>query len=155
MSTLTKIAIVLLLALGIFGGGFYLGKGNKEVVIQEKIIKGDTVIKEVETIVTVTKTVHPDGTTTETTTTDTKQKDTHEQESTTDKSSSSKSIASNWGVGIGVVASLKDAIDNKSVKELPKPDYYGMISHRVLGDIWVDLQANTNKEIAGGIRVEF
>jgi hypothetical protein len=152
MSIIYKIIIVLGLAIGIFLGGYYTGKGDKEVQTQEKVVykEGEQKIVYQDRIVTVTKVVHPDGTTEETTKTEDKNQttDTRTAEGQTDKKQDTKVALSNYSIGTRYWASFQSPLETS----------YGNIEinagRRIIGDVWADI--GVKKDAASvGIRIQF
>jgi hypothetical protein len=127
-------------------GGLYLGRGQVEVREVLKEVEGKTKIVEVEKIITVTVVKQPDGTTTTTTKTEDKKKDTQVSNKSTDKSSTKSPALAQWGVGGGISARFG---------QFPlKPEYYGSVSRRVLGPVWVEGQGSI-QSASIGVRLEF
>lgn len=144
------IVLVLLVASGL--GGFYLGRGQKEIQIQEKIVttEGESHIEYRDRIVTVTKIVRPDGTTEETTKTEekegTEEKKTKVAEK--DKSRTEKSLASNYS--LGAMYRLKYGDLTRSA--LNSVEVTG--GRRLIGDVWLDVGATTS-DVAVGLSVKW
>lgn len=149
MNLLTKLGIVLATLTLTFLAGLWTGKGQVKVETHIVKEKGEVVTKVVTQIVTVTKTVRPDGTVTETTRTENKEADTKEKTETSDKNKVTTPSASDWGVGGGAVASF-----GSDLRTVPSVDYYGEVSRRVIGDVWVDLRVDTSRAIGLGVRIE-
>lgn len=148
-----KIIAALLLLLGVFAGGYFTGKGQREITERLVVKEGETRTITVEKIVTVIRTVKPDGTVEEKTETADRTIDKNKDISEVSKDSSSKLSVNQWGVGGLVKASLKDStIEDLKV---PKLEYGVVGSMRVIGDIWADLQVTTDKQLGIGLRVEF
>jgi hypothetical protein len=141
----------------VFLGGFYVGRGQKEIEIQEKIVevKGETTTVYRDRIVTVTKVVKPDGTTEETTRTE--EKEGRKEEKTVDKSkekdSATRSIASNYSLGLKYWASLDDKSSVGNVRDTGK--YELTAGRRLLGDVWLGVGYKLDKQVSLGISVHF
>jgi hypothetical protein len=118
------LAGLLILLVGTAAGGYYLGRGQVEVV--EKV--GKTITVERVRTVTITKTVHPDGTTTETTTTRDEEKD----KTSTKKDSTSTPLLSDYSVGAKYWMGQGRSPTN----------YYGNVEvtagRRLVGDVWLE-----------------
>ncbi len=123
MNKYTLIGLLILLV-GATAGGYYLGRGQVQIV--EKVGKTITV-ERVRTVV-VTKTVHPDGTTTETTSTTDKET----EKEKTKKDSTSTPLLSDYSVGAKYWAGRGRELDN----------YYENVEitagRRLLGDVWLE-----------------
>lgn len=124
-----------LLLIGVaFGGGFYTGKGQKQVEIQEHVVheKGDTKTVIKDRIVTVTRTVKPDGTVTETTKTEDKDKTQEVKTSVTEKDTDTtiKPVLSTYSLGLAAAKRWDGDL-------LEKPDFGVTAGYRVLGEVWV------------------
>lgn len=150
MNTSKKLIAIFLTALALFGAGFWVGRGETKVETRTVTVKGETVTKVVDHIVTVTKVIKPDGTVTEVTKTEDKDKWIKEKEETADKSKVTTPVLPNWGVGGGVVVKPLDG-----VATLIKRDYYGEVSRRLIGGVWVDLRVDTSRQIGLGVKLEF
>ncbi len=131
-----KIAAGLIILIGVFGGGFYAGKGQTRVEIQEKVVRVEGESKTVykDRIVTVTKTVQPDGTTTEVTKTEEKEgsKETRTTSDEKDRKTVTTPILSKYSLGLKYWASLDDKIDVSRMS-----NYEVTAGYRVLGEVWV------------------
>lgn len=142
-----KYIFALALLIGVFGGGYYLGRGKREVITVEKTGETHTVYR--DRIVTVMKTVHPDGTVTEITKTEDKSGGT--DSITHDKSNQTRSLASNYSIGLKYWQRYADGI-------VPAPRdlgrYEAVVGRRIIGDMWVDLGVR-KEEAALGVRLEF
>lgn len=154
MSLIYKVLLGLMVAGAIFLGGFYTGKGDKQVEIQEKIVtvKGETQVVVRDRIVTVTKTLKPDGTVVETTKTEEKQKDTTTKTTEKDKSTNvaTRPVLSRYSLGL--FGSMK--LDKLS--ELPKPQLGVSAGIRTVGEVWLkSYVVPADKSIAMGIEIQF
>jgi hypothetical protein len=148
-----KIILPVVLAIGLFAGGFYIGRGNKEVEIREIRTKGETVTKIVDRIVTVTRTVHPDGTVEEKTTTENKDTNIKDKEKSTDRDSLTSSNTSNYSLGVHYWIPLSSRILDPETYSIKAVDV--SIGRRLIGDIWVDGSYRFNGDLALGIRLQF
>lgn len=142
--------LIVPIAIALFLGGYWAGKGQTQVIEKERIVKGETVTVTVEKIVTVIRVVKPDGTTTETTSTTERQIDKTKETEIVDKSKETTPVANDYGVGGGVKASLKSVDINAF-----KPDYYVAVSRRIIGDAWIDLSVSTDSQVGLGVKLEF
>lgn len=135
MNNITRnLLIATVVLLGSFLGGFYYGKGQNQVEIQEKVItkEGESKVEYKDRIVTVIKTVQPDGTVTETTKTEEKAgtKETKTQVSENDKDTKITPVLSRYSLGV-VAAKRWDQ------NLLSTPDWGATAGLRVLGEVWV------------------
>lgn len=139
-----KIITALILLVGSFLGGFYTGRGNKQVEIVEHT--GETKIQYIDRIVTVTKIIKPDGTVEETTKTEDKQQTTDVK--TDDKSQKTTFLVSNYSVGAKYWTRY-GALDRDYVKSTEIE-----IGRRIVGDIWAEIGIRKD-QASVGIRVDF
>lgn len=145
-SNVYKYIFVIAFIVATFGAGFYLGKGQKEVQIIEKT--GETQVVYQDRIVTVTKTVQPDGTVTETTKTEDQSKNTNIK--TVDDSTRTTAIATQYKVGAKYVAQYSAFLTGS--RGLDNVEIDG--SRRLLGPVWIDLGIR-RESAALGLSVEF
>lgn len=157
MNTIRLVGIgVLLLALA-FAGGYWAGHGDREIqtVVQEKRIEvaGRERVVIRDRIVTVTRTVQPDGTVTETTRTEEKSKEKEkesEQVATETKEASKVGPgASHYSLGLLYRPAFGTA--------LGRPDFSQVgieAGVRVLGPAWIQLGIDGRREVTLGVRVE-
>jgi len=151
MTTIQKVGIGLVTMLLIFLAGFWTGKGQKEIEVQyqdrvvEKEVKGETQIVYKDRVVTVTKTVKPDGTTTETTRTEEKSKD---ETKTTEKTEVAKEesgnrtetpVSSNYSLGVSYVAVIRSYNDLLPGLSPSVSNIQITAGRRLLGDLWLDI----------------
>lgn len=124
----SKLLTAVLVMLASFAGGFYYGKGEREVVTITKKGETHTVFK--DRIVTVTRIIRPDGTVEETTKTEEKEgsKDTKN----TEKDTKSKPILADYSVGAKYWAGKGRDIDSY----LRNTEV--MVGRRMIGDIWLE-----------------
>lgn len=145
------IALVLLAAAGL--AGFYLGRGQREVVVEERIVekRGETVTKYVDRVVTVTKIIRPDGTVEETTKTEDRAGSSESRSSERDSSNSSKtkSLASNYSVGAKYWITSVSAMSRPELQQIEVT-----AGRRILGDIWADIGVRTDS-VAVGVSLKF
>lgn len=138
--------------------GFYTGRGQKEVEIQEKIIttKGETQTVFKDRIITVTKVLRPDGTVEETTRTEDKSgsSSTKSSEKSKEKDTVTTSIASQYSLGLKYWASLDDKFNeaDRTVRDTGR--YEVVAGYRILGDIWVEGGYRLDKQLSVGLRVQ-
>lgn len=153
MTILHKTILLIIYTAGIFTLGYYAGKGDKEVQIVEKVItkEGETKTVYKDRIVTVTKVVKPDGTTTETTRTEEKEgtKETKRTEVASNKDTKSTPILPKYSVAGGLLQGIY------TLSRLHfRPDYYITGGYRVLGPTWLEIGSNTKEELTLGVRIE-
>lgn len=145
--------VLLLLASAI--GGYVTGKGDKEIVIQEKVVtkEGATKIVYKDRIVTVIKEIKPDGTVTETTKTEEKDKvvDKTTKETDSSKDSSTTPAAPRYSLGIyaintsiaeklsGSVPTAREPLSGDTGPVLDKSKYNLGVSAgiNILNPIWL------------------
>lgn len=144
-----KLLAGLLLLLAAAGGGYYMGRGQVEVQVQEKIVYKEGETKTVDHIVTITKTVNPDGTTTETTKTEDKQVDKKTVEKDKEKDTTTTPLMAQYKLGLGLheIHSLADLQDYTKV--------YVEGSRRVLGPIWLSAGVGLDRSLSLGVSYEF
>jgi hypothetical protein len=135
--------IVLLIAVA-FAGGLYLGRGQREVVTIEK--KGEERLVYKDKIVTVIRTVKPDGTVSEETRTE--DRSGTKSSSTTDRSVAIKS-QSKYRLGVKYWKDYSDPLNFNPVK-----DVEGIAGLRLFGP--VHLEVGVRKDSAAiGLSLEF
>jgi len=153
---INKYTIGFLVVLAAALGGFYVGRGQKQVEIQEKVvtIKGETLTVFKDRIVTVTKIVRPDGTVEETTRTEEKEgkKETKIAEKKKETDSVTTSIASTYSLGLKYWAPLSD-IPNVSRARV-MDNYEVTAGYRLLGDVWLEAGYKLDKQVSVGLRVQ-
>lgn len=147
METRLRVLVSILVVLAAFAGGWYMGNG--QVTVEEINKETRTEIQYKDRIVTVTKTVQPDGTIVESTKTEDKS-----GSKLTEKKSSETTTTpalAHYSVGAG----LARHVDFDSILEPKLGDYYVSGGMRVLGPGWVEVQYQPNaNEVRLGIRVE-
>lgn len=152
---LNKYTILVLLALGLFLGGYFSGKQDIQTVVQEKVVykEGETLTVYRDRIVTVTKIVKPDGTVTEITKTEDKDKtqDKKTTEVDKDKSTTTTPVLSKYSLGL---YTQKELASNWLLRDNYK---YGVSAgYRVLSPLWLkSIYFPTDKLIMVGIEIEF
>lgn len=147
MSLVKQVVFGLIICGLMFAGGFYAGSGRVEVQEITKEGKSETIYR--DRIVTVTKTILPDGTVTETT------KNEDRTGSTTNETKSNEKLTipalAQWSLGAG----LERQATFDSVLSPKLGDYYVSGGMRALGPVWVETQYQpSGNEIRLGIRVE-
>lgn len=140
---------LLILLLGSGLGGFYLGRGQKEVQIVEK--EGKAVIQYKDRVVTVTKTIKPDGTVTEITKTEEKSRDTEIDTRSSD--TTTKSLSSTYSLGLKYWLPISIDIINPAQYSLEGLEITG--GYRLVGDSWLDLGVKLDRSVALGLSVKF
>jgi len=157
MTTPYKLLTGLIILIGIFVGGFYTGKGQSKVEIQEKVITKEGESKTVykDRIVTVTKTIKPDGTITEETKTEEKQgsKETKTASKEKDKTTVTTPILSNYSLGLKYWASLDDKLDVGKAKD--RNNYEVTAGRRLLGEAWLTGGVRLDKQVSLGVSFNF
>lgn len=147
--------VILLLA---FAGGAYYGRSSTTPVVTtvDRVItqEGETKTVYVDRIVTVTKTVQKDGTTTEVTRTEDKSKNTDKHTEVTSDTkqvtSSPGSVGAEYTVGVAYRAALDDASYIPSLNNL---ELLG--TKRLAGPLLLNVEvAPVRKEIAVGLSIE-
>jgi hypothetical protein len=154
---MNKYVIGLVVTVAIFLGGYYTGKGQARVEIQEKIVreKGEKEIVIRDKIITVTKIQKPDGTIEETTKTEDKQSAEKSKSSSTEKDKVvvSTPILSKYSLGLKYWASIDDKLDEGKLKD--KNKYEVTAGYRALGEIWVVTGFKLDKSVAVGLQLQF
>lgn len=138
--------VAFILAAG--AAGYYQGKGTAEVRVVEHAAK--TLIEYKDRIVTVTKTIRPDGTVTETTKTEDREKSV--DSTVTDKSTVTIPVASNYSLGVRYQSAYFELIS----QAISNP-YKGLevsAGRRILGPLWLEVGAGIER-ITLGVRYEF
>lgn len=149
---------IALLVLGSGLTGYYLGKGDKEVVIQEKVIyqQGETKVEYRDRIVTVTKIVKPDGTVIETQKTEDRERKEEKKDTVIvdDKSSKSTPILSKYSLGARYWLPL--ALDSLGDKNTYMNTNAIEITagRRVFGEIWVEGGYRLDREVSLGFSLK-
>jgi hypothetical protein len=173
MTTPYKLLAAALLALSLFGAGWWTGRGQKEVVIQDRIVVQEkqvvvhdkaevqTVVQWKDRIVTVTRTVTKNGTVTETTKTEDKAKEKQQEKAVTHDSTekqkstdtahteSSKPSLPNYSIGLGYRPVSYDSLRSYSYKftEL-------RAGVRVLGPVFGEVGVSGTKQVSIGVRID-
>lgn len=157
MSDLLKriVAYILIAGVGV-AAGLYIGRGQVETTTDTQVSHDKTKTVVVERIVTVTKTVHPDGTTTETTKTDEKQVDSSTSNNDTTTHTETKPVLAQYSLGLGIKETMTWDELNPKVLAQYSDKYYVSAGMRVLGPAWIETtyQPGT-KQLSLGLRIEF
>lgn len=144
-----KILIGLGLALGIYLAGYWMGKGDKEVIEKEKIVlkEGRERIVYKDRIVTKTVIRYPDGRVEETEKVEEKESKTEKEseEVAKDTSTHSKPALADYRVGAKYWASYPE-LDTAIEVEAGR---------RLLGDIWIELGVRADGEAAIGVAIQW
>lgn len=146
-----KVIVALVVALALFGAGYYLGHGQIEIITRE--IKGETVTQTVTKVVTVERIVHPDGTVQQRTIT--RDEDRNQESKTNTKqqvTTNSKSYIPNYSIGIRYWANYSNLLADSTSLETSRLEL--SIGRRLLGNLWLEAGARTNSASLG-LRVEF
>lgn len=139
-----QIGLVTVLLAAAFAGGLYLGRGQREVVTVEK--KGEERLVYKDKIITVIRTVKPDGTVTEETRTE--DRSGTKSSSTTDRSVATKS-QSKYRLGFKYWKDYSDPLNFQ-----PSKDVEGIAGLRLLGPVHLEL--GVRKDSASiGLSLEF
>lgn len=150
MSTKYKLLLSIIL-IGIIGVGcFYLGKGQKEVVTEEKIVYKEGKERIVEKEIIREKIIRPDGTIEERIIE--KDKDTDRRDKEIDRDSSTKvtPILSNYSLGIKYWPSVDSQIlkyDHRNIEITA--------GYRVWGEAWVDVGYKLDNSVSLGLSFKF
>lgn len=169
MSTPYKLLAGLIILLSVFAGGFYVGKGQTRVEIQEKIVRVEGESKTVykDKVVIVEKTVYPDGTVKETTKTEEKEgsKETRTTSDEKDRKTVTTPILSNYSLGLKYWASLDDKCTNREDnttcgkldmgKVKDKNSYEITAGRRIIGETWLTGGVRLDKQVSLGIALQF
>ncbi len=151
---MNKYVALLIAAVVLFGAGFYAGKGQTQVEIQEKVVYRDseTRVEYRDRTVTVTKIVRPDGTTEETTRTEEKEKseETTIVERDRQKEKLTTLVLSDYSLGLKYWASLSDKLDIRD-----RNNYELTAARRLIGEVWVQGGVRMDKSVAVGLSVQF
>lgn len=153
---INKYTIGLLITLGVFIGGFYVGKGQSSVEVQEKVViqKGETVFQYRDRVVTVTRVVKPDGTIEETTRTEDKEGKKEEKTASNEKNKATVStpILSKYSLGLKYWAPITDTY---SMDTRDKNRYEVTAGYRVMGEIWITGGYRLDKQASIGLQLQF
>jgi hypothetical protein len=138
----------------IFFTGFYAGKGDREIQIQEKVVNKEAEAKTLfkDRIVTVTKIVKPDGTVIEQTKAEDKKinSDVKTQEASSEKTEISRPALSNYSLGLFGKKSLKDSPISAT------PNLGVSVGRRMIGELWLKVGViPAEKEASVGIELQF
>lgn len=161
MSIFTQIAIAGAMLLGAFGGG-YLYRGDPEPVIQvverEKLVevqvKGETVVEVRDRIVTVVRTVKPDGTVIEKTRTEEKDQSSKELVTETARVQDRTSVhlpaaATRYSLGVGY----------RVLPTTRPPTYQDLLvtgGYRLSSSpVWLEFGVTGRRELVLGLRLEW
>lgn len=148
-----KIILPLLLAIGLFSGGFYLGRGDKQ--IEERIIvkKGETEVKIIERTVEKIRIVKPDGTVIEKEIVKDKDSKTKEKDKISESESIISPVMSNYSVAASVWVPLDKRLIDRRTYSIDSIEV--SVGRRLLGDAWVDAGYRLNNELSLGLRLQF
>lgn len=167
---LAVITVLVIAFSAVFYAGWNYGKGNvvhdvQTVTVEKRVeVQGETKVEYRDRIVTVTKTVLKDGTTTETTKTEEKAKETsHEtvEHSITDSTSKESKNGPAAPVQVGDRYSLglryQPAPSSiRSVTTARDPYAIGLqLGRRVIGPVWVDVGITGHRDVSIGIRIDW
>ena len=169
-----KIGAALLLALALLGSGYYLGKGHvqTQTIFQDRVIekrvevqvKGETQIQFRDRIVTVTRTVKPDGTVQEQTRTEEKAKDTSQLVTQQETTHELEHVVAVEKIQIPVPQAEYSlglryrgpALNGQGLAGY-RPDYRSLeitAARRILGPIFLDAGLSGRMEVSLGIRID-
>lgn len=166
MEIVNKYTVGLLVALITFGAGYYSGKGDREVQIQEKVVyeKGEKEIVIRDKIVTVTKIVKPDGTVEEVTKTEDKQVAEKSTSTSTEKDkvvvSTPKLSKYSLGLKYWIPLSDKSSIEGNTVPmnayaHRNIENWEAVLGYRVAGEVWVIGGYRFSNEVSLGVQFQF
>lgn len=144
MSLRYKVILVLILVLGVFSGGYFLGRGQKEIQIVER--KGDEKIVYKDRTIIVTKTVYPDGRTEERTEERDISQDEHRQESERERTEKAKLAQYLIGVGYQFSYTMKQELELTKVQ--------ATFGRRMLGPVWMTGSVGLRDTVLG-LSLEF
>lgn len=152
-----KYFLIAIAALALFVGGFYVGRGQKQVEIQEKVVtvKGETEIVIRDKIVTVTRVVRPDGTIEESTRTEDRDRkeSSRSEEVAKEKSKVTRSIASQYSLGLKYWVPNSDILDVGRVRNIN--NYEVQVGRRLVGDVWIQGGYRLDKQVSIGLQLQF
>lgn len=146
MTTSTKILLAFLLLVAAFAGGFFLGKGEKQIV--EHVTEGKERVVTKTRTVTVTKVIRPDGTIEEKT--ETKDSQADKETKKTETSKESKPALADYRVG------AKYWLDGKTIGDWQYRQVEVTGARRLLGDVWGEVGIlPIKREVSVGLSVQF
>lgn len=123
--------------------GWYYGQG--QVVIQKEYVEGE--VKIIQHVVTVEKTVHPDGTITERTITEDKKQEERTEESRMEQSPA----VAQYSLGLQYVSGW----GNREFENYKDWSHYQFVGgRRFLGPLWIEV-LGSSEQFGLGLRVEF
>lgn len=133
--------------------GYFYGKGQKELIEQERIVykQAETVTVFRDRIVTVTKEVKPDGTITETTKNEESDKSVTEEltESDIDHIVQTRPVLASYSLGLHAVSNLRSV-------GTTRPQIGISVGSRTVGPFWTVLQVVPQSgAVSLGISIEF
>lgn len=136
--------------------GYYLGQGQVEIQTVERVItkEGESRVEYKDRIVTVIRTVKPDGTVTETTKTEDKSgtKEKKSSETATDKERIVTPVLAKYSLGLRYWN--KVALDSLVKPSLEYDRLEVSVGHRVWGGLWADVGYRLDNSLSLGIRLE-
>ena len=154
MSTLHKVIVGLVALILATACGYFYGKGDKEVVIQEKVVtkEGETRTVYKDRIITKTKIIRPDGTVEEREETKQSDKVVDKKKTSTEKEKDTESrpILAKYSVAGYVLL----PVESISTIRTASPDYGVIGGYRLIGPVWLEAGGNTRKEFQLGVRIE-
>lgn len=152
MSWSYRILAVLLCAVGLFAGGYWAGRGQREVVIQERVVKGETKVVTVEKIRWKERIVRPDGTIIEREREEDRDTGRTERETTVDRDEKSRPILASYSLGVRYWAPISSltARPDFSMQSLELT-----AGRRILGELWVDAGYRLDRSLSLGVRMQF
>jgi hypothetical protein len=142
-------------------GGYVTGKGDKEVVIQEKVVTKEGITKIVykDRIVTVIKEIKPDGTVTETTKTEEKDKvvDKTDKETDSSKDSTTTPAAPRYSLGLYAINSdiTREPLSKDTALDKSKYNVGVSAGINVFNPIWLKFgYVPTVKQVSVGLELQ-
>lgn len=157
MSTGYKILGVLLLLAACVLGGFYLGKGQKEVQVQEKIVykEGETKIVYKDRTVIHEKIVKPDGTVIERDITKdiSQEVERRSKEIAEQMIKNTKPVLSNYSLGVKYWLPVSMDVLHSDTYKLNNTEIQA--GRRLMGEVWGQVGYKLDNSISLGVSVQF
>lgn len=156
---MNEYVIRIVAALAIFAGGFYTGKGQSRVDVQERIVykQGETQTVYKDRIVVVEKTISPDGTVKETTRTEEKEGSSKQTTVSNDKDTQkiTTPILSNYSLGLKYWASMADKISVDGTRYRDTNNYEITAGYRTMGEVWIQGGYKLDRQLSLGVALQF
>lgn len=146
---MNKYIIGLAVAVALLVGGYYLGKGQKEVITEEKIVYKEGETKIIEREIIKEKIIRPDGTIEERTIEKDKSTEEKSKEIEREKSQSVTPILSRYSLGAKYWPDL-------SIRQQWNKDNLEITTgYRVWGEAWVDVGYKLDNSVSLGLSLKF